>query len=62
MVTASRSTSQHHAMGMEGRGGDRGRRLSGLVQEAGVRLYAREFSAFEVEDFDGVGTRATVQC
>jgi hypothetical protein len=62
MVIAPRGACQHHAVRMEGRGGDRGRGLSGLVQEAGVGLYAREFSAFEVEDFDGVGARAAVLC
>ena len=31
------------------------------MQEAGVRLDAGEFSAFEVEDFDGVVARAAIE-
>lgn len=34
--------------------------LSGLVEEAGVWLDAREFFAFKIEDFDRVGARSAV--
>jgi len=44
---------------VEGRCGDG--RLTGLVQEAGVRLDTRELFAFEVEDFDRVVTGAAVR-
>ena len=46
-------------MGMEGRGRDGS--CAGLVQEAGVGFYTREFFAFEVEDFDGVCTGTTIR-
>jgi hypothetical protein len=58
MIIAPRTRRQHHAMGMERRRRDRGRPC--LVQEAGVWLYAREFLAVEVEDFDGVAARSAV--
>ena len=52
MVITPRGARKHHVMGMEGRCRDGS--LACLVQKAGVRLDARELSAFEVEDFDGV--------
>ena len=58
MIIAPRTRRQHHAMGMERRRRNRGR--ARLVQEAGVWLYAREFLAVEVEDFDGVAARSAV--
>lgn len=60
MVIAPRGAREHHAVWMEGGGGDWGGYLTCLVQKAGVGFYAREFFAFKVEDFDSVGARTAV--
>jgi hypothetical protein len=59
VIIALSRASQHHVVRMESCCRDG--RLSGLVQEAGIGLDARELFALEVEDFDRVVAGTAVQ-
>jgi hypothetical protein len=58
MIIAPGSSRQHHSVRMESRGCHGG--LPCLVEKTGVGFDAREFLAFEIEDFYGVVTRSTI--
>ncbi len=51
VLVAAGSTAEDHAVGVEGGGGDGG---AAVLEEAGVRLDARELGSVCVEDFYGM--------